>query len=125
MEPTRNRPRHGRPMVIVMIMPRSGEMGMLEDVCLRAVAEDPATGCVEDYFDCLQATQGIHLPGQLGKRRLQAFLASRREYVPDAGEAAKNTHQSEIWSWDHEAFYGVKQFLNQIANPTKQEADDA
>jgi hypothetical protein len=52
------------PQVAVMILPDPSTPGMLEDLCLRAVSEDPAMHCVENYFDCLQA-QGLQVPNAM------------------------------------------------------------
>src|SRR5262249_28759450 len=37
----------------VWIMPDGDKPGMLEDLCLEAVQNDPAMPCVDDYFMCL------------------------------------------------------------------------
>jgi hypothetical protein len=42
------------PRVAVMILPGEGKPGMLEDLCLRAVKEEPAMHCVDQFFQCLQ-----------------------------------------------------------------------
>ena len=42
------------PQVTVMILPEEGVPGMLEDLCLKSVAQDSATLCVAQYFQCLQ-----------------------------------------------------------------------
>lgn len=40
--------------VIVMILPGADEVGALEELCLKAVDQDPAMMCVEKYFKCLE-----------------------------------------------------------------------
>lgn len=62
------------PRVTVIILPEASVPGMLEDLCLRAIAQDPAMLCVEQYFQCLQQ-QGISLPDNVSKAKVQVFLA--------------------------------------------------
>lgn len=97
------------PRVTVMILPGESTPGMLEDVCLRAVAPDPAMLCVEQYLQCLQQ-QSLSLPHNVSKAKVQAFLASRPEAGKRLGEAA----QAGYWPWDDKAFAQVKKFLQQI-----------
>jgi hypothetical protein len=86
-------------------------IGMLEDLCLRAIAQDPAMLCVEQYFECLQQA-GLSLPDNMSKAKVQAFLASRRKAGLRLGEAAEKGY----WPWDAEAFGRVKDFLQQIGS---------
>ncbi|MBZ0302092.1 MAG: hypothetical protein K8J31_20245 [Anaerolineae bacterium] len=101
------------PRTSVWIMPPEpmGTDHMLEDLCLVAVADDPATRCIEQFFDCLAAENIIHQPNQMAKAHLHVFLASRK--VPDLrlGEAA----QRGYWPWDKLAFEPIKTFLYQLA----------
>jgi len=64
------------PRVSVMILPVGKDSGMLEDVCLASVAEDPALECVEDYFKCLK-DRFRELPANPAKSAVRAFLVSR------------------------------------------------
>lgn len=97
------------PRVTVMILPEEGAHGMLEDLCLKAVARDPAIVCVEQYFQCLQQ-QGLSLSHNTSKAKVQAFLASRPEEGKRLGEAA----QAGYWPWNNEAFLHVRNFLQQM-----------
>lgn len=99
------------PRVTVMILPAESVPGMLEDLCLRAVAPDPAMLCVEQYLQCLQQ-QGLSLPHNVSKAKVQAFLASRPEAGKRLGEAA----QAGYWPWDDATFEQVKNFLQQISS---------
>jgi hypothetical protein len=92
-----------------MILPEEGAHGMLEDLCLKAVARDPAIGCVEYYFQCLQQ-QGLSVSHNTSKAKIQAFLASRPEEGKRLGEAA----QAGYWPWNNEAFLQVRDFLQKI-----------
>lgn len=99
------------PQVMVMILPEEGAPGMLEDLCLRAVVQDPAMLCVEQYFQCLQQ-QGLSLPHNTSKAKVQVFLASREEPGKRLGEAA----QAGYWPWGDESFEQVRAFLQQISS---------
>ncbi len=97
-----------KPTVIVMLFPDKGP-GMLEDVCLAAVQNDPAMACVDKYFSCLR-DDGISSFQNASKSKVQAFLASRRE-VKRLGEAA----QAGYWPWKAQAFRPVTDFLGQFS----------
>lgn len=100
------------PSVMVMILPDINTPGALEDLCLQAVANDPALPCVEQYFECLkQRTSSF--PKKLAKAKIQAFLASRVEAGKRLGEAA----QAGYWPWDSRVFDQLKDFLKQITSP--------
>jgi hypothetical protein len=100
-----------KPRVAVLILPGVDTPGMLEDLCLRAVAQDPAMGCVEQYFECLQH-KGLSLPDNMSKAKVQVFLASRPKAGLRLGEAA----QAGYWPWETEAFEQVRNFLQQITS---------
>ncbi len=97
------------PRVVVLILPKEDEPGMLEDLCLKSVESDPALTCTEQYFQCLQI-QNIPLPHNTSKAKTQVFLASRHEAGKRLGEAA----QAGYWSWDSNAFEQVRNFLRQM-----------
>jgi len=99
------------PRVTVMILPEEGSPGILEDLCLKAVMQNLAMACVEQYFHCLQQ-QGISLSKNLSKAKVQAFLASRAEAGKRLGEAA----QAGYWPFEDKAFEQVKIFLKQISS---------
>lgn len=100
-----------KPRVIVMILPEENAPGMLENLCLKAVAQDPAMFCVEQYFQCLQQ-RGISLPDNESKAKVQVFLASKPKAGLRLGEAA----QAGYWPWNARAFDQVKDFLQRIVS---------
>jgi hypothetical protein len=101
----------GNPRTAVMIMPPEPVEGRnLEDLCLAAVADDPALRCIEAYFDCLTQEEIIHEENRIAKARVHAFLASRAEPDLRLGEAAGKNY----WNWDHPAFGPVKDFLRRL-----------
>ena len=97
-------PAGGRPIVMAMIITE-----MLEDLCLRSVADDPAVACIEDYFQCIDKNLDRG-PNNLSKAKVQAFLASRKRPVASVGLAAKKGY----WPWGSPAFDEVKQFLTML-----------
>ena len=97
------------PQVAVMILPEQGVAGMLEDLCLRSVMQDPAMYCVEQYFECLRRKR-LSLPSNISKAKVQVFLASRHRAGLRLGEAA----EAGYWPWDAETFQQVKTFLQLI-----------
>jgi hypothetical protein len=99
------------PRVAVMILPGEDEPGMLEDLCLRAVGQEPSMLCVEQFFQCLQQ-QRLPLPHHISKAKVHTYLASKQETGKRLGEAAA----AGYWPWDDRAFGQVKNFLRKIAD---------
>ena len=94
------------PQVTVMILPDGDTPGMLEDVCLKTVGEDPAMFCIEEFFKCLQE-RNVSMPRNNSKAKVQVFLGSRLEAGKRLGEAA----QAGYWPWNHIAVEQIKNFL--------------
>jgi len=99
------------PRVTVMILPGRGRPGMLETLCLEAVAHDPAMACVDGYFECLEA-RGLATPTNMAKARVHTFLASRKEPELRLGEASDKGY----WPWEAEAFEQVREFLRLVVS---------
>lgn len=98
-----------RPSVAIIILPEAGSPGTLEDLCLKAVADDPAIPCVEEYFECLKEHK-VPLPNNMSKAKVQVFLASKPRADLRLGEAAK----AGYWPLDHEAFQTVREFIARL-----------
>ena len=71
LEPARDGPK-----VTVMVLPVGKSTGMLEDVFLESVADDPAMQCVNQYFQCL-ADRLNRLGKNTAKANVRCFLVSR------------------------------------------------
>lgn len=97
------------PRVTVMILPWDNRNGVLEDVCLASVKEDPAMTCVDAYLTCV-CEQGGSSPRNLSKAKAHAFMASRTEPCVRVGEGALKGY----WNFDHPAFDQIKEFLAQL-----------
>lgn len=101
------------PSIVMLIIPSTGQ-GMIEDICLEAVKDDPAIKCVDGYFNCLKTTlpeNGLDCPSNMSKAKLQAFLASRKKPNLRLGTAAKKS----CFSFDDPAFNELKELIKIIA----------
>jgi hypothetical protein len=103
-----------RPALGVLLVPSPQRLGCIEDVCLDSVADDPATRCVQDFFDCLHE-KSTQKPKRMSKAMLQVFLASRPEVGMSLGVAA----QSNQLRLDHPAFSQIRQFLQMLSDAAK------
>jgi hypothetical protein len=97
------------PRVTVMLLPSEDTPGMLEDLCLKSVEEDPAMICVDKYFNCLKK-KNITYDSRKSKAKVQVFLSSRERLKKSLGEAAK----AGYWPFNHIAFNQAKNFLQKI-----------
>ncbi len=94
----------------VFVAPDGVRDGMLEDLCMLAVAEDAAMPCLDAYFACLRE-KGIQMAAhRLPKARAHAFLASRDEPDTRVGEAAKKGY----WPWDAPAFAPLVELIRSL-----------
>ncbi len=105
----------GAPRTAVMVFPgflqgarRQAKLagGMLEDLCLATVADDPLMNCVGDYVDCICKTG--EPPGNEKKTRLHAFLAGKAGY---AGLKLGQAAQAGAWDWQHPALKPFKDVI--------------
>lgn len=98
----------GKPRIGVFILPDKDSPGMLESLCLRAVAADLTIVCVDELMACLAKVKMISTNPT--KARLQAYLAAQPRPGLRLGEAA----DAGIWPWDHLAFEPLKAFLRAL-----------
>lgn len=99
-------PLKGHPRVNVMILPSPDRKGALEDLCLEAVAHDPANTCVHEFFDCLK-DKGVASPKELSKAKVRVFLSSKNDPTLPLGLAAMKGY----WPFENSAFDPLRQFL--------------
>ncbi|MBI3948454.1 MAG: hypothetical protein HY321_21250 [Armatimonadetes bacterium] len=99
----------GPPRVGVFILPDCASAGMLETLCVQAVAADAAMPCVDAFIGCLQ-DRLADPPANLDKARVRAFLASRLRSHLLLGQAAR----AGYIPWDSPAFHPLKQFLRNL-----------
>ena len=100
-----------RPRIGILILPPGEHCGMLEDVCLSAVHDDPAMQCVEEYFTCVQESVEYWPNRNPSKARVQAFLASRERPGLLLGQAAERGE----WNWEHPTYSPIKRFIRDLA----------
>ncbi|VFM96213.1 MAG: hypothetical protein BECKG1743D_GA0114223_101285 [Candidatus Kentron sp. G] len=95
----------------VFIMPNNIDAGMLEDLCLESVREEPVFACVNQYMNCcLSALPEDERPRNRSKTKVQTYLAARKEIVNSLGVGARNGY----WNLDHACFHDIKQFLRAL-----------
>ena len=97
------------PKVSVFIMPDNASNGALEQLCISALADDPAMPCVEDFLQCVN-DRVSDPPRDQSKARIHAFLASREDPELRLGEAARRGYIP----WDHPAFAELARFLQSL-----------
>lgn len=94
----------------VFIMPDNETPGMIETLCMRSVASDPAFPCIEEFFECVARQTGAP-PSNMHKARAQAFLATRHDIDYHVGRAA----DAGVWNFEHESFGSLENFLRRLA----------
>jgi hypothetical protein len=82
--------------------------GIIEDVCLKSVSDQPEFSCVDDYFNCI--TKKSSRSKFSSKAKVRVWMASHVDYEYHVGKAAKEGY----WSWDHSAFDSIKNFLKAL-----------
>lgn len=96
------------PSVVLMVLPKRGRCGTLEDLCLNAVRSDPAIPCVNRYFACL-SRKGINTRN-ISKAKIRAFLSSRPKADLTIGDAA----YAGYWPFLDSTFDDVRRLLQMM-----------
>ena len=92
----------------IMILPGSGESGMLESLLAKSLVRDPVRPCIEDFMTCSEQTGvAIRRPD---KMFVHAFLATRPDPHVSVGVAA----QKGYWDFEDPVFGQVRRFLAAI-----------
>nr|WP_281721247.1 DUF3226 domain-containing protein [Nitrosomonas nitrosa] len=110
-----------RPQVAVLILPAPNLFGMLEDVVLTALDNDPISPCVNEYIQCLQQSGIYPLQERLPKAKVRVFIEGKHlDKDISTGDDRKRKYLSDLysmswWTWDHPAFDIVKAFIQQLA----------
>ena len=89
----------GNPKIGIYVMPNNSDGGMLENLCLNSVEDDPAMVCVNNFLEC--ALQLEKKPKNIPKAKVQTFLASKEKIVNRLGLGAKKGYwvfESPVWS---------------------------
>ncbi len=96
----------------VYIMPDNKVAGMLENLCLQTIKDEPINGCIQNYIECFQADQKEEEKKKYNdpKARVQAYLASCSPIKNSLGLGALKGY----WNFEHQCFQDIKQFLKQL-----------
>jgi hypothetical protein len=95
------------PRVGVFIIGVGGK-GMMEDLCLRSVADRPEFACVDEYFRCI--AQHSARKEFKSKARVRVWMASHADWEYHLGKAAEEGY----WPWESPAFEALKNFLRAL-----------
>lgn len=95
------------PRVGVFIVGVNGR-GMIEDVCLNSVSNQPEFDCVDDYFNCIAKKSSRTKFSS--KAKVRVWMASHVDYEYHVGLAAG----AGYWPWDSPAFDSLKAFLKAL-----------
>lgn len=98
----------GNPKVGIFIMPGHSENGMLEDLCLQTVKNQPVMKHVDHYIDCVQKIEDG--PKIIAKAKAQVYLASKPVTVYSTGLGAKKKY----WDFTSDALVRLKEFLENM-----------
>jgi len=82
--------------------------GMIEDVCLNSVSDQPEFSCVGDYFDCI--AQKSQRGAFSSKAKVRVWMASHVDYEYHVGKAAEEGY----WPWESPAFESLRNFLRAL-----------
>ncbi len=94
------------PNVGIFIMPNNDDLGMLEDLCLKSIEEEPVTLCIDEYFECIEEN-----PNELSKAKVLCYLASKTPLVNSLGRAAVKGH----WDFNSNHFNEIKTFIGNFS----------
>lgn len=94
----------------VFIMPNNVDEGMLEDLCLQSIINDPLYGCVDKYFECCSPQMSKNKKINIAKAKVQAYLATQNPLVSSLGLAA----QKGYWDLEDSCFVDIKKFLHNL-----------
>ena len=102
------------PSIDALVLPGNGRKGMLETLLCESLEDGPIDGCIDIFFECVEA-----LPGSVkrsDKARARTYLATRRRPHLSVGVAAK----SGYWNLEHQAFGEVRSFLTRLGRETSE-----
>ena len=97
----------------IFVFPDGRDSGMLEDLCLKSIKDDPAINCLDEFFDCVSNRVG-RSPAvkDVAKARIHAWLATQPNPELRLGQAA--LQDPPIWDFDDSAIEPFKCFLREL-----------
>ncbi len=99
---------NGKPTIGIFIMPGNSDTGMLENLCLKTVKNDPAMECVKAFINCVSKLK--EPPHNMPKAEAQAFLAAMPKIANSVGLGA----QKGYWNFDSNEIADLKSFINTL-----------
>jgi hypothetical protein len=96
----------------IFIMPDNQNSGMLEDLCLQSIQEQPITHCLEQFKNCFYKTFSNNEQHTFNesKFKVQSYLATRVPIENSLGIGALRKH----WDFSHACFGKIKSFLLEL-----------
>lgn len=82
--------------------------GMIEDICLDSVSDQPEFSCVDAYFTCIARKSARSVFSS--KAKVRVWMASQVDYEYYIGKAAEEGY----WPWESPAFNSLKNFLKAL-----------
>ncbi|MCF8374003.1 MAG: hypothetical protein K9H64_20440 [Bacteroidales bacterium] len=90
----------------VFIMPGKSSQGMLEDLCLSSIKNQPVSNCISEFLDCAEAKTTNE-----SKAKVLCYLATKSPVVNSLGLSALKG----CWEFDSSEFDEIKAFLKAFA----------
>lgn len=97
-----------RPRIGGFVVSDSEGKGMIEDLCLASVSDQPGYPCLQEYFKCL--SERTEKKEYHSKAKFRAWMASQTEFEYYVGKAA--THG--FIPWEKPAFAPLREFLARL-----------
>lgn len=98
----------GQPRIAALVIPEGRDCGMIEDLCLEAVSEQPEYWCMVQYFACLSERTGKK--DHHSKAKFRAWMASQPDFDLYLGLAADKGYIP----WDSPVFAPILALLRQL-----------
>ena len=93
----------------IFILPDNQNKGMLEDLCLQSLNNNPEMFCINQYFQCIKQKTGQQ-PNNMAKAQVHAWLTTQVKPDKRLGEAA----QASYWNWNNQAFSPLKKIMQSL-----------
>jgi hypothetical protein len=97
-----------RPRIGGFVVSGAEGRGMIEDLCLAAVSDQPGYPCLQEYFKCL--SERTDKKEYRSKAKFRAWMASQTEYESHVGLAARHG----FIPWERPAFASLREFLTKL-----------
>jgi len=98
----------GSPRLGIFIMPDNAAQGMLETLCLKAVQDNEAMNCVNEFIACSQDLK--KKPKNIDKAKAHAYLS----IMPDIANSVDRGAQKGHWNFNASALKPLIDFLTQL-----------